>query len=176
MTWTERFWVVAWAAIAYLALTFGPFGQVLLWQGGFYLTVYVNDPDRRFDAIAAKAVWTETDGQKAVNGLVEMDAKQSREWGETEAVRLAIINVKSSGRSLTGWGELSRSQQRHVVVVGYQKDGAVVRKLFDIPESRSAIEMTVDLPYAEPSVNRRDPPAESKDPTTPAPRRESRRE
>ena len=149
MSWTARFQVIGLAAIAFLVFHISPVGQVALWQGGFTLTVQVNDPERRFDAIAAEAFWNETDAQNATNGLVEMDAELSREWGETENMRTAEVFVNSSGRYSYVWGDLSRSQQRHLVVVGFQKDATVVRKLFDIPKSRSAIEMTVELPYAE---------------------------
>jgi len=128
-----------------LAWEFVPI-PVTVWDGGFDLTVHVASTGGPMRKVTCEAFGTRAPAEQSLEFLIPPD---SASWsatadpfvGQTLTVRVAVSGHESPmGRAL------SRSQFRHLVVIGEFQDGRRVGKLVDIPDVRVTREISVVLP------------------------------
>ncbi|MBX7102568.1 MAG: hypothetical protein K1X57_00700 [Gemmataceae bacterium] len=119
---------------------------VIIWDGGFDLTVRIECPEGRPLAVTCEAFGRREYAEEAVAHLLP---PESRSWstvvdpfdGQPITVQVAV-----SGRDSPFGRELRRSQFPFLAVIAVLPDGRRVGKVVDIPDGRVSREVSVALP------------------------------
>jgi hypothetical protein len=121
---------------ASLAWEFIPL-QVMIWDGGYNLTVHVDSTAGRLEAVDCRAV-TEAGAEELLANLFPPTTEF--------AGQPVIVGVQTSGRCSPCGRELARFQSSHLVVIGQLHDGRRFGKVVVIPDGRESSEVRVSLP------------------------------
>ena len=140
-------WVVAGLAAAVLAWEFVPI-QVMVWDGGYQLTVRVERPEGRPRSVSVEAHGQRKDADYAVEHLLPPESLSSPRCAVADPFdgRPLTVWVPTSGRVSPFGRELQRMQFPYLAVVATLPDGRRVGKVVAIPDGRVSQEVTVTLP------------------------------
>jgi hypothetical protein len=125
---------------------------LLIWDGGYELTVHVDTPADPPTAVACSAFGRREDAEHLCE--LSREAPAAALFAEGGRATLADpfhgqplkVYIWVSGRESAFGREVSRSQQRFLVVGAEWPDGRRVCKVVEIPDGRVSREMRVTVP------------------------------
>lgn len=120
--------------------------QVMIWDGGFDLTVTVSSHAGPFRSVSCQAFGHRDSADYAVEQFLPMEADR---WSTTvepfTGAPLTVFVPLSGHMSMCG-RELSRMQFRHLAVIGQLQDGRRVGKVVVISDCRVSQTISVTFP------------------------------
>lgn len=120
--------------------------QVIIWDGGFDLTVTVSSNAGPLRSVSCQAFGHRESADFAVEHLLPMEADPWSTHVEPFSGKPLTVFVPLSGRKSPSGRELSRMQFRHLAVIGQLQDGRRVGKVVEIPDCRVSRTVHVILP------------------------------
>lgn len=120
--------------------------QVIVWDGGFDLTVTVSSNAGPLRSISCQAFGHRDSADYAVEQLLPMEADHWSTHVEPFSGEPLTVFVPLSGRKSPSGRELSRMQFRHLAVIGQLQDGRRVGKVVVIPDCRVSHKVSVTFP------------------------------
>ena len=120
--------------------------QVIVWDGGFDLTVTVSSNAGPLRSVSCQAFGHRDSADFAVEHLLTMQADPWSTTVEPFTGAPVTVFVPLSGHVSMCGRELSRMQFRYLAVIGQLHDGRRVGKVMVIPDSRVAQTLSVSFP------------------------------
>ena len=120
--------------------------QVVVWDGGFDLTVTVSSNAGPLRSVSCQAFGHRDSAEFAIEQLLPTEADHWSTHVEPFSGEPLTVFVPLSGRKSMCGRELSRMQFRHLAVIGQLHDGRRVGKVVVIPDSRESNTVSVSLP------------------------------
>jgi hypothetical protein len=120
--------------------------QVIIWDGGFDLTVNVSSTAGPLRSVSCQAFSGREEAEYVLEHLAPPESPLRSTVADPFNGQPLMVNIPLSGRD-SPWGrELRRFQFRHLVVIGQLKDRSPIGKLVEIPDCRVSREVSVTLP------------------------------
>jgi hypothetical protein len=128
-----------------LTWEFIPF-YVIVWDGGFDLTVNVSSTAGPLHSVSCQAFGRREEADEALENLRPPETRLWSAAADPFTGEPLTVFVPPSGRESPCGREPRRSQFRHLVVLGELRDGRRTGKLVEIPDGRVSREVSVRLP------------------------------